>query len=209
MMLDLRPTFTLREIADASLTNVSDAVFDSYLLRHSSGLRVVPAVAQPGDSELIPDGALPRIIDRLRRLYDHVIVDARPSFRENMLDLWERSDTMLVTCPPEVISVLLTRSLLDAFETVRLAPDKVILVLNQVTSKARLTPSQVEKGLGRSTVVVPYGGDPLYRALDVGKAFVLERPNDSTAQVLRKMAATLVERHTAATAATEDAAQAS
>src|SRR5450759_1081830 len=59
MMLDLRPTYTLREIADASLGDVSDAVFDSFLLRHPSGLRVVPAVAQPSDSELIPDDALP------------------------------------------------------------------------------------------------------------------------------------------------------
>ncbi|MGB2938891.1 MAG: AAA family ATPase [Candidatus Dormiibacterota bacterium] len=206
MMLDLRPTYTLREIADASLSDVSDAVFDSYLLRHSSGLRVVPAVAQPGDSELIPDGAVARIIDRLRRLYDHVIVDARPSFRETMLDLWEHSDTLVVSCPPEVISVLLTRSLLDAFETVGLPADKVLLVLNQVAPKARLTPPQVEKGLGRSTVVVPYGGDQLYRAVDVGKVFVQERPNDSTAQVLRKLAATLVERHAAGN---EVAAQAS
>jgi pilus assembly protein CpaE len=206
MMLDLRPTYTLREIADASLGDVSDAVFDSYLLRHPSGLRVVPAVAQPGDSELIPDGALPRIIERLRRLYDHVIVDARPSFRETMLDLWENSDTLLVTCPPEVISVLLTRSLLDAFDTVEIDRRRVQLVLNQVAPNARLTPQQVEKGLGHQAAVIPYGGDQLYRALDVGKVFVQERPNDATAKALQRLADTLVERHTAAD---EVAAQAS
>ena len=99
MMLDLRPTYTLRDIADATESDVSDVEFDSMLLRHHSGLRLVPAVGQPGDSELIPDGSLPRIIERLRRLYDHVIVDGRPSFREFMLDLWENSDTLLVTCP--------------------------------------------------------------------------------------------------------------
>ena len=199
MMLDLRPTYTLREIAAASLGDVSDAVFDSFLLRHPSGLRVVPAVAQPGDSELIPDEALPRIVERLRRLYDHVIVDARPSFREVMLDLWDHSDTLLVTCPPEVISVLLTRALLDAFENVKLDGGKVLLALNQVAPKARLSPSQVEKGLGHPAVVIPYGGDQLYRALDVGKVFVQERPNDSTAQALRKLAAMLVERSAAST----------
>ena len=50
MMLDLRPIYTLRDIADAVMNDVSDAEFDGMLLRHSSGLRVVPAVAQPGDS---------------------------------------------------------------------------------------------------------------------------------------------------------------
>ena len=206
MMLDLRPAYTLREIAGASLGDVSDAVFDSFLLRHPSGLRVVPAVARPGDSELIPDEALPRIIERLRRMYDHVVIDARPSFREIMLDVWDQSDTLLVTCPPEVISVLLTRSLLDAFENVNLDPGKVLLALNQVAPKARLSLSQVEKGLGHQAFVIPYGGDQLYRALDVGKVFIQERQNNSTAQALRKLMAMLVER---STANTEVAAQAS
>lgn len=195
MMLDLRPAYTLREIADASLNDVSDAVFDSFLLRHPSGLRVIPAVAQPGDSELIPSGAIPRIIERLRRLYDNVIVDSRPSFRETALDLWDASDTLLVTCPPEVVSVLLTRSLLDAFATVKIDARKVLLVLNQVAPKARLTAAQVEKSLGVPTYPVPYGGDNLYRAVDVGKTYVHERPSDPTAQALRRLVPLLVERH--------------
>jgi Flp pilus assembly CpaE family ATPase len=154
-------------------------------------------MVQPGDSELIPDGAIPRIVERLRRLYDHVIVDGRPSFRETMLDLWDHSDTLLVACPPEVISVVLTRSLLDAFSEVQVDPEKVMLVLNQVAPKARLTPRQVEKGLGHSAFEIPYGGEQLYRAVDVGKAYVLERPNDATAQALRKLAASLAKRHAA------------
>jgi pilus assembly protein CpaE len=195
MMLDLRPIYTLRDIADAALNDVSDAEFDGMLLRHSSGLRVVPAVGQPGDSELIPEGSLPRIIDRLRRLYDHVVVDGRPSFREFMLDLWENSDTLLIACPPEVISVLVTRALLEAFGVINIDRDKVLIVLNQVAPRARLSASQVEKGLGQSTFTVPYGGDPLVRSVDTGKPYVLERPNEPTAIAIKRLADELLERH--------------
>ena len=188
MMLDQRPTQTLREIAAAVTRDVSDAEFDSLLLRHPSGLRVVPAVGRPGDSELIPAAALAGVIARLRRLYDNLIVDCRPSFRELMLDLWEISDTLLVTCPPEVISVLLTRALLDAFGDVKIDPDKVLVVINQVAPKARLSPAQVEKGLGRSAYRVPYGGEQLYRSVDIGKSYVLDRPGDPTAQAIKKLA---------------------
>jgi pilus assembly protein CpaE len=194
MMLDLRPTYTLRDVAEAAISDASDAEFDSMLLRHSSGLRVVPAVAQPGDSELIPDGSLPKIIERLRRLYDHLVVDGRPSFREVMLDLWEHSDSLLITCPPEVISVLVTRSLLEAFGVINVDPDKIIVVVNQVAPKARLTSAQVERGLNQQTFTIPYGGEQLYRAVDVGKAYLLERPNDSSAQAIRKLAEELVKR---------------
>jgi len=194
MMLDLRPVYTLRDIADAVDSEVSDAEFDSMLLRHQSGLRVVPAVGQPGDSELIPEGSLPRIIERLRRLYDHVVVDGRPSFREFMLDLWENSDTLLITCPPEVVSVLVTRALLEAFNVIHVRPEKVLIVLNNVAPKARLSAAQVEKGLGKPTFTIPYGGDPLYRSVDVGKVYLLERPNDPTAVAIKTLADQLVER---------------
>jgi pilus assembly protein CpaE len=195
MMLDLRPMYTLRDVAEAAVSDVSDAEFDGMLLRHSSGLRVVPAVAQPGDSELIPEGSLPRIIERLRRLYDHLVVDGRPSFREVMLDLWENSDSLLITCPPEVISVLVTRSLLEAFGVINIDPDKIIVVVNQVAPKARLTSAQVERGLGQQTFTIPYGGEQLYRSVDVGKAYLLERPNDGSAQAVRKLAEELLRRH--------------
>jgi pilus assembly protein CpaE len=195
MMLDLRPMYTLRDVAEAAVSDASDAEFDAMLLRHSSGLRVVPAVAQPGDSELIPEGSLPRIIERLRRLYDHLVVDGRPSFREVMLDLWEHSDSLLITCPPEVISVLVTRSLLEAFAVLNVDADKIIVVVNQVAPKARLTSAQVERGLGQQTFTIPYGGEQLYRSVDVGKAYLLERPNDASAQAVRKLAEDLLRRH--------------
>ena len=194
MMLDLRPVHTLRDLADAVMSDASDTEFDYLLLRHSSGLRVVPAVARPGDSELIPDGALPRIVDRLRRLYDHVVVDGRPSFREFMLDLWENSDTLLIMCPPEVVSVLVTRSLLEAFGVINISPDKVLIVLNNVAPRARINSSQVERGLGRQTFTVPYGGEQLYRSVDVGKSFVLEAPRAPFSVAIHRLADLLVKR---------------
>ena len=194
MMLDLRPMYTLRDVAEAAVSDVSDAEFDGMLLRHSSGLRVVPAVAQPGDSELIPEGSLPKIIERLRRMYDHLVVDGRPSFREVMLDLWENSDSLLITCPPEVISVLVTRSLLEAFAVINIDPIKIMVVTNQVAPKARLTTAQVERGLGQESFQIPYGGEQLYRAVDVGKAYILERPNDLSALAIRKLADELLRR---------------
>jgi len=196
-MLDLRPVYTLRDVAEAAISDVSDVEFDGMLLRHSSGLRVVPAVARPGDSELIPEGSLPKIIERLRRLYDHLVVDGRPSFREVMLDLWEHSDHLVITCPPEVISVLVTRSLLEAVEVLAIDQAKILLVVNHLAPKARLTAQQVERGLGQAAYTVPYGGEQLHRAVDVGRAYILERPGDPTAMALQKLAGDLVERHAA------------
>ena len=197
MMLDLRPVHTLKDIADAAMSGAPDAEFDAMLLRHPSGLRLVPAGMKPGDSELIPEGSLPRIIERLRQLYDHVVIDGRPSFREVMLDLWERSDALLITCPPEVISVLVTRSLLEAVQGIDVDPAKIVIVMNQITPKPRLTAAQVERGLNHPIFAIPYGGESLYRAVDVGRTFITERPQEPAAIALQRLGEMLFERHAA------------
>jgi hypothetical protein len=53
----------------------------------------------------------------------------------------------------------------------------------------------VERGLGQQTFTIPYGGEQLYRSVDVGKAYLLERPNDGSAQAVRKLAEELLRRH--------------
>jgi Flp pilus assembly CpaE family ATPase len=127
-------------------------------------------------------------------MYDHLVVDGRPSFREVMLDLWEASDQLVITCPPEVISVLVSRSLLEAVEVLSIDPAKILLVVNHLAPKARLTAQQVERGLGRDSITLPYGGEQLHRAVDVGRAYILERPSDPTAVALQKLADELVVR---------------
>ena len=91
----------------------------------------------------------------------------------------------------------MTRSLLEAFNVIHVDVDKVLIVLNNVQPKPRLSAAQVEKGLGRPTFTIPYGGDSLYRAVDVGKVYLLERPNEPTAIAISKLADQLVERQKA------------
>jgi pilus assembly protein CpaE len=193
-MLNLRPQAPLNEIADAAAAGASDAEFDAMLLRHPSGLRLLAAPVQPGDSELISVASLSAVIRRLRTLYDHVIIDARPSFRDFMLDLWENSDALIVPCPPEVISVLLTRALLDAFEIIGIDQGKTIVVLNQVGSRPRLSQAQAEKGLRRAVQLLPHGGDLLQHSVDAGKPIVLEGGDHPTAVGLRQLTKQLLER---------------
>jgi Flp pilus assembly CpaE family ATPase len=44
---------------------------------------------------------------------------------------------------------------------------------------------------------IPYGGDALYRAVDLGQVFIKEHPKDPTAIAIRQLADEVVERHRA------------
>ncbi|MDQ6748946.1 MAG: AAA family ATPase [Candidatus Dormibacteraeota bacterium] len=194
LALNIRHGATMLEAAHAVERGISDLDLDATLALHSSGLRLVSAMRQPGDSELLADGAMSGVIERLRQIYDYVILDARPSFRGYMLDLWESSDTMLVTCTPDVPAVILTSLLLDAFRMVNLSREEVVVVLNEVYPKTMPTASQVQKSLDVKVHRVPYGGQQVTRAVDLGQVLVEVLPKHVTSLAIFKLAEFLATR---------------
>lgn len=198
-MLDLQPHATFSQIARASVQEPSDDAFDALLLHHHSGVRLLPALASPGDSELLKDETVTALIQRLRRTYNHVICDARPSFREYMIDLWDSSSTLVVPCPADVPSVSVTQALLTAFSRVEVPSEKILVVLNNVIPRGGLSRSQTEKFLEHDVFEVPNGGDAMQQSINQGKPFILSHPDDPTGMGIRGLADRLLTRYEAST----------
>jgi pilus assembly protein CpaE len=194
LMLNLRTNFSLLEITAAVLDEVKDAELDSMLIHHSTGLRVLPAPSKAGESEKINDKSLQMVIQRLVKLYDHVVIDGRPSYRDIMLDLWEQSSSLLVTCPPTVISVAVTGSLFEAFKSVHVDSEKIELIVNHLSSYVGLAIEQVQGRLQKTTTVIPYGGKNFEYCEDMGKVFITEYPKEPTAKAIRALVQKLFDR---------------
>lgn len=197
-LLNLQPNVTLSQIAQASIDEPSDEAFDSMLLHHPSGVRLLPALAQPGDSELLKDEMVVALIERLRRCYDHLIIDGRPSYREFMIELWDHSDSLVVPCPADVPSVSVTRALLSAFERVEIDREKVVVVVNNLIAKSGLTAAQIEHFLDCRTMSIPFGGELVQNSVNRGRPYILDNPEEPTGVALRHLADTLLARYASA-----------
>jgi pilus assembly protein CpaE len=187
-MLSLHPNATLSQIARAAVEEPTDEAFDAMLLHHSSGLRLLPALAQPGDSELLKDESVSALLARLRRTYDHLIIDGRPSYREFMIELWDNSDSLVVPCVADVPSVAVTQALLSAFDRVDVLASKIVVVVNDVIPKAGLSAAQIQRFLSRQTVSVPYGGEDMQNSVNKGRPYILDHPGEPTGVAIRDLA---------------------
>ncbi len=195
-LLGLQPKATLSQIARAAVEEPADEIFDAMLLHHGSGVRLLPAGAEPGDSELLTDSAVTALLQRLRRTYNHLIIDGRPSYREFMIDLWDASDSLVVPCTSDVPSVAVTQALLSAFSRVGVADAKIAVVVNNVIAKPGLSAGQIDRFLGRETLSIPYGGDAMHESVNKGRPYILDHAGEPTGLAIRSLADHLLSLYT-------------
>ena len=192
LSLGIRPPVTLAEIVQAN-AEIDDDEFDAMLARHPNGLRLLSGSLEAGQSERVTDSGIGAVLDRLGRLYDHVVMDCRPSFRDFYLDIWESSDQILVACPPDVVSIGLTRHLLKAMDAIGVDPSNLMVVLNHVVPTKRLRAIDVDRQMGARQFEIPYAGPDIHHDEDQGKVFAVQHPKDPASRALRALADQLVE----------------
>ena len=147
LLLQLEPSHTLGDAVDR-LDELSDARLDGMLLRHESGLRVIPAPLLPTPAERIPAKGIVEVIERLRGMYQYVVVDTPPIFDDHLVTILECADEVLTIVDMDLPSVKNAKIALDALRSSRFPMDRVRLVVNRVNAKARLDLVELERSLG-------------------------------------------------------------
>src|SRR4029077_1822497 len=96
--------YNFHELAEA-VDRLDAELLQSFVLRHPSGLDVLPApdLTEPG-RRLQPE-AIGQTIDFIRLRYDFVLIDCAPGLSEENLEVIRRSDQLYLVTVPEVSAV--------------------------------------------------------------------------------------------------------
>jgi MinD-like ATPase involved in chromosome partitioning or flagellar assembly len=147
LLLQLEPTRTLVE-AVAHLDELSDARLDGMLLRHESGLRVLAAPLHPASASDVPAKAIVEVVERLRGMYEVIVIDTPPIFDDHLVTVLEGADEVLVVVDMDLPSVKNAKIALEALRSGRFPMERVRLVVNRANAKARLDLVELERSLG-------------------------------------------------------------
>ena len=124
-----------------------------YILRHESGLSILPAPLRPEEGEAIDATRIAGILQTARAMFDAIVVDTAPLFDGPMLTALDRSDQLLLVSTPDVPSMKNIRLALQTLELLGFPIERVALVANRVGMARR----RVGGGDGRHD----RQGDPL------------------------------------------------
>lgn len=162
---------------------------DTFMISHSSGIRVLLAPPKPEQAELIGASSARKVLTRLRQDYDLVIVDCPATFNDPTLAVLDEADMVLTLLTLEITSVKNMRLFLEVSEQLGYAKEKIRLVLNRADSTLGIRVADVEHSIGRKVdhTVVSDGRSVVY-ALNRGVPFFLSNREAQVSQDILRLA---------------------
>jgi pilus assembly protein CpaE len=146
IMMDVVVEFSIadvgRNIESVNRENVGD-----YLVRHSSGVEILPAPLHPTEWGALNRQHITKIIDLLAQTHDYVVVDTPGAFNELVATALECANIILLVTSMDIASIKDTALALEMLRAASVSEDKVKLVINHSTSSNSLRAEDVERVL--------------------------------------------------------------
>jgi pilus assembly protein CpaE len=163
---------------------------DTFMINHSSGLRVLLAPPSPEMADLITPSGIRKILDVLRAKNDLVVVDCTASFNETTLAILDAADIILTMLTLEITSIKNIRLFMEVADQLGYAGSKIKLVLNRADSTLGIRVADVEHSIGRKVdyTIVSDGRSVVY-ALNRGVPFVISNRETQVSQDVLRLAA--------------------
>jgi pilus assembly protein CpaE len=165
---------------------------DTFVINHSSGVRVLLAPPSPEMAEMITPAGVRKILEVLRATNDLVVVDCTANFSDTTLAILDAADVILTALTLEITSIKNMRLFLEVADQLGYESSKIKLILNRADSTLGIRVSDVEHSIGRKVdhTIVSDGRSVVY-ALNRGVPFVLSNREAQVSQDVVRLAAAI------------------
>lgn len=166
---------------------------DTFIIDHSSGVRVLLAPPSPEAAEHVTAGHAKRVLERLRAEHDVTIVDCPATFNDTTLAILDEADIILTILSLEITSIKNMRLFMEVTDQLGYGSDKIRIVLNRADAALGIRVSDVENSIGRKVqhTIVSDGRSVVY-ALNRGVPFFLSNREAQVSQDILRLANDIV-----------------
>jgi len=193
LALNILPKFTISDIVD-DIRNIDADLIESYLIPHESGIKVLPANAQPQINEFINSEHVDIILRTLQSSFDYVIVDMPARFYEPVNPAFAIADKLLIITTPEVSTVRNVKASLITLGELNYPKSKIRIILNKLDSRGEIKPKDVETTLNQTVYsIIAADYKDAVSSLNQGIPIVIRNPKDTISKGINNLVKKLVE----------------
>lgn len=156
---------------------------------HSSGLRVLPAPADPAQSDRVDPQNIVDVIGAMRQFARILVIDTSPVFDELTILILEQADHILMPVVPDLPTVKNVAIGLRTLKALGIRESQVGLVLNRTNRKVPGEQREVEKTLGLKVIGVIPDDEAVKTAVNDATPVVMHNPRAPVAKAFADLAA--------------------
>jgi pilus assembly protein CpaE len=187
-LLNLKPTFTLADLC-LNLARMDQAMFESSLVRHESGVALLGPPARFGDAHLLTPSGVWKALTLAREKFPCVVADLEDCHHEEQVLSLRQADVILLVLRLEFTSLRRARRILDHLDDLDLPRDRVRLVVNRYGQAKELAVAEAEEALGRKVAhYLPDDPRTVNLANNLGVPVVVKAPRTKIAHALAQVA---------------------
>ena len=192
LLLDLAPDYDLGE-ALRNLDRLDPAYLSGIMVRHGSGLAVLPAAGDPETASLATAEAATRILDFAAQGFGVTVADAGNSLDETSLAVLRRADEAYVVATLALPALARLRRTLEAVAA--LDPGlagRIRILFNRHLSNSEISLAEAEEIAGRPAFfLLPNDYEAALSSANLGKPLAVSAPRSRLTQALHRLAGRL------------------
>ena len=152
-----------------NIHRLDSELLEGFLVKHPSGLHVLPAPDSFGAGSKVPESAVESTIDFLREEYDLVLIDCAPGLNAYNVGAIDRSDAVFVIAAPELPSVRNMVRYLEHLKRYNCPKEKTRIIINRYDKRSAIREDQIEKTIRMPvTLLVPNSYTEVVNAINTG-----------------------------------------
>ncbi len=156
---------------------------------HTSGIKVLIAPPSPVDFENISPEAFKKVLRRVLKSFDYVILDTWSYLGDMVLAAIDLAERILIIMTPEIPSIKGTRQFFEIAEALEFPLDRIDLILNKVYSRDGIRADQVESSM-QHKIRAQFEFEPqgIRQAINQGSPLITTQPNHPLSQGFLQLA---------------------
>jgi pilus assembly protein CpaE len=178
-------------LAHASL--LDERMIKQVVIRHISGIYVLPSPLSIIDAQGIRPENLAKVIQSLQAVFSYIIIDGGNNLNENTVTYMDSSDKILLVLNPDLASMRDVRQFMEISTTLSYPKDKSLFILNLTGRKAEIRREEIENILKVKIFgKIPADENLALSSLNEGVPILLKSPRHPISRAFSDITAELV-----------------
>ncbi|WP_167505761.1 AAA family ATPase [Desulfosediminicola flagellatus] len=189
LFLDLETDINWEEIG-RNLSRLDASYLQSAMVRHSSGVFVLPAPCKLDSEMKLQKDFLYKLIRTMREFFDDIIVDCGTSFSEDAVKICRDSESIYLISTMSMPCIINVRKLQQSLaSTAGVTNGRLQVVANRFEKKSQLSLAEASKVIGSEIVnTIPNDYSLTMSAVSSGKTVAEVAKRSQVAKAYRKLA---------------------